>query len=114
MTYPMTLRIAVLAATFISGGAFAQQGTPPVMSDAAPLPAEDRNSPGAIVLENSPVRAQRDRDFDPSAPRAAPKSVGKGVMRATIREQTKSDRAKAREAEAIEFYRRGAGALDPK
>ena len=96
------------------GAALAQQSTPQVMTDTAPLPAEDRNSTGAIVLENSPVRAQRDRDFDPSEPRASNKSVGKGILRKTIREESKAERAKAREAEAIEFYRRGAGALDSK
>lgn len=114
MNYPMTLRIAVLAATLGAGGAFAQHSTPLVMSDAAPLPAEERDSTGAIVLDNSPVRAQRDRDFDASERRAENSSLGRGILRATLREQAKSDRAKAREAEAIEFYRRGAGASTPK
>ncbi|MES3001722.1 MAG: hypothetical protein V4787_13600 [Pseudomonadota bacterium] len=113
MKYPMTLRIAVLTAALGVGAAFAQQSAPLVMTDTAPLPAEDRNSTGAILLDNSPVRAQRDRDFDPSEPRASKKSVGKGIMRATIREQSKAERAKAREAAAIEFYQRGAGAGTP-
>jgi hypothetical protein len=30
-----------------------------VLSDAQPLPAEDRDSPGALLLQQSPVRAQR-------------------------------------------------------
>ena len=32
----------------------------PVVSDVAPAPPEDRASTGAIVLEQSPVRAQRE------------------------------------------------------
>jgi len=60
---------AVLLGTMLAVGALAQstedrdvpQPSAPgtVLSDAQPLPAEDRDSPGAIVLQQSPVRAQR-------------------------------------------------------
>jgi hypothetical protein len=58
---------ATLAALLSSGLAFAQaeppktaplQG-PAVLSDLAPPPAEERESAGAIVLDDSRVRAQR-------------------------------------------------------
>lgn len=111
MKYPMALRAALIAATLGAGAAFAQQSTPLVMSDMAPLPAEERSSTGAILLENSLVRAQRDRDFDASASRTGVGSLGRGIMRATLHEQTKADLAQAREERALEFYRRGAGSL---
>ena len=59
-----TPSIAFAAALLLAlGGAQAQTAptpTPKVLTDAAPLPAEDRNSMGAVVLQESPVLAQRD------------------------------------------------------
>lgn len=72
MKHPQLLRAALLAAaTLAAGSVLAQTGpsdttpaTPalssPVVSDVALPPPEDRASPGAIVLQDSPVRAQRD------------------------------------------------------
>ena len=42
-----------------------------VMSDVEPFPAEDRDSQGAVVLDDSRVRAQQD---------AAPRSPERGVV----------------------------------
>ena len=45
------------------GGAMAQTApapTPKVLSDAQPLPAEERSSMGAVVLEEAPVIAKRE------------------------------------------------------
>ena len=63
--------------------------TPPVMTDAAPLPASERGSIGAVLLEDSPVLAQREAferlaarneaillAFDPA--RDATRSMGAG------------------------------------
>lgn len=53
---------ALLAAAL--GGGFAcwaqTAPTPRVLSDMAPLPAEDRSSVGAVVLPDAPVLAQRE------------------------------------------------------
>jgi hypothetical protein len=55
---------ALLAVGAVAQSAENRDGPTPsapgtVLSDAQPLPAEDRDSPGAIVLQQSPVRAQR-------------------------------------------------------
>jgi hypothetical protein len=83
------------------------------ITDVGPPPAEERASTGAVVLEKSPVPAQR-KAFAESAARTGVVSVGRGVMRATTRAETQAELASAREAEAAEFYRRGAGALTEK
>ena len=53
---------ALLAAAL--GGGFASRAqtapTPPVLTDTAPLPPEDRSSLGAVILPDSPVLAQRE------------------------------------------------------
>ncbi|MBC5763790.1 hypothetical protein [Ramlibacter albus] len=61
-----TASIARTAAVLLAaalGGAYAQTApapAPKVMSDMAPLPAEDRASTGAIVLEEQPVLAKQE------------------------------------------------------
>jgi hypothetical protein len=70
MTRPILRRVgAMLVGALLATGALAQADeeregplpSPPgtVLSDAEPLPAEDRDSPGAIVNRDAPVRAQR-------------------------------------------------------
>jgi hypothetical protein len=116
MKHPLTaLRLAACAAAMMAAGAFAQNSALPVVSDTAPLPAEDRGSTGAIVLEQSPVRAQRDRDFEQGAAgkKTPPSSIGKHVLDATMRAQTKADLQKAREQKAIEFDKHGPAAGTP-
>ena len=110
MDNPILLRIAVLAALLATGGVLAQS-TPPVVTDVAPPPAEERSSPGAIVLENSLVQAQREQAFERSAARNGLASVGRGAVRATLRAQTKADLAQARQEEMLELKDRGAGSL---
>ena len=51
--------VATAGAQTAPGASVPSPGAP-VVTDAAPPPAEDRSSTGAIVLENAPVRAQRD------------------------------------------------------
>src|SRR5438477_10409307 len=71
MNYLHAIRASVLLAAFGVAGAFGQ--TPPTpapglpevgparpVTDVGPAPAEERDSIGAIVLETSPVRAQRE------------------------------------------------------
>lgn len=60
-TAPLAQATAVLLAAVL-GAAHAQTApapSPKVLTDAAPLPAEDRASTGAIVLEESPPLAKQ-------------------------------------------------------
>jgi hypothetical protein len=121
MKHPNLLRIAAFAAVLGAGGVLAETGadtgqapTPgsaPVATDVAPPPAEDRASPGAVVLENSLVRAQREKQFDRSAARNGVASVGQGAVRATMRERTEADLAQAKRDERLDLRVRGAGTL---
>jgi hypothetical protein len=64
MRYQTFVRAAagVLAtALFGTGAALAQtQPQPQVMTDAAPLPAAERSSSGAVIMMDQPVLAQRE------------------------------------------------------
>jgi hypothetical protein len=121
MNYPTSMRLAVLAAALGAGGVMAQTAPAPaptdpapVVSDVGPPPAHDRNSIGAIVLDDSLVRAQRDRDFERTSARTGVASVGRGVMREAMKAKAQAELAQARATEAAEFYRRGAGGMTPK
>ncbi len=120
MNYPPVIRSVIFSATCVAAAAtaFAQTAVPtpmqpaPVVTDVGPAPAHERSSIGAVVLEDSMVRAQRDRAFEQSGTRTGVTSVGRGVLRATMRAKAEADLAKAREEEAVEFYLRGEGALN--
>jgi hypothetical protein len=122
MKYPMAMQAALLAAVLAAGGANAQTtpaepaaATPgkagAVMTDVGPAPAEERNSTGAIVLENSLVQAQRQNGFARASAHTGVASIGRGVLRATLKAQKQAETAQAREDDAVDFYRHGAGAL---
>jgi hypothetical protein len=110
MDYPILLRTGALAGVLATGSVLAQS-TPPVVTDLAPPPAEERSSPGALVLDNSLVRAQRDQAFELSAARNGVASIGRGTVRAAMRAQTEADLAQARQNNALELKGRGAGSL---
>jgi hypothetical protein len=112
MKYPKLMWSCVLAAAVGTGAVLAQ--TTSTTTDVGPPPAEERSSTGAIVLEKSLVRAQRDNAFQQSASQTGVTSVGRGVLRATMKAQTEADLAKAREAEAVNLQDRGAGSLIEK
>jgi hypothetical protein len=112
MKYPNLMRTGALAAALVTGTVLAQ--TAPAVTDVTMPPAEERDSTGAILLENSLVRAQRDNAFQRSASQTGVTSVGRGVLRATMKAQTEADLAKAREAEAVNLKDRGAGSLIEK
>lgn len=57
MKYPCLLSATLAAGLWV--GAASAQVTPAVITDAGQPPAEERDSNGAIVLENSMVRAQQ-------------------------------------------------------
>lgn len=116
MKYPLSMRLALLAAAVAAGGAFAQNlaaptDPSPVVSDVGPPPAHERNSMGAIVLDDSLVRAQRDRDFERASSRTGVVSVGRGAIRETMKLKAQADLAQSRAAEAAELYRRGAAGM---
>ncbi len=107
MSIRMLAMLALAAASLGAASVEAQAPAAPV-TDVAPPRAEERNSAGAVVLENSPVPAQRSKAAEsPPSPGAGP--VGRGVMRATKRAQTRADRASARAAKADLQRRRDAG-----
>ena len=122
MNYAILIRGAAIAAALGAGSVLAQTRPapsdsglePPVVTDAGPAPAQSRDSLGAIVLENSMVRAQRQNAFERASARTGVGSVGRGVLRATARAQRDADLAQARQDEAAELYRHGAGGLTEK
>ena len=107
MKVPPARSWAVLLFAGAMAGAFAQSvrdnETPQpvpgqVMSDTQPLPAEHRDSMGAVVLDQSRVRAQQRAGFDASAERTGiPSAIGRNVSRVVERARSWSD---LREAEA--------------
>jgi hypothetical protein len=76
------------------------------MNDVAPLPAEDRESLGAIVLENSMVRAQR-RAF-------GARRTSLDVAGASRSARTKEELREQREEESLRLREMGAGSLTPR
>lgn len=121
MNYSNPLCAGLFAALLGVGVAAAQSTTSPatppapaVATDAGPPPAEERTSTGAIVLENSLVRAQRDNAFGQDAQRTGVATVGRGATRAMSNAQLQSELARAREAEAQELHERGASSLTVK
>jgi hypothetical protein len=121
MNCPSLLSVGALLAS-LGGGALAQTApsptTPhqsaPVVSDVGPRPAEDRSSTGAVVLEDSMVRAQREQAFERSGARTGVTTVGRGTVRAMKRAQVEADLAQAREQEAMQLRQGGAASLDEK
>jgi hypothetical protein len=117
MKYAYLMRTAVCAATLGAGCVLAQTSppaaadfvpaSPPVASDAAPLPAEDRDSTGAIVLQNSMVRAQRDSASQRTGSGNGLASVGRRAVRAAMDMQPQGELAQSREPRPIDLYRPG-------
>jgi hypothetical protein len=82
MKYLNAMRGGLMAAAWAAGSAFAQP-TPPVMTDTTYAPAEERDSVGAVLLEENMVVAQRREFGTRSTPRDV-QAVGRGVMQATL------------------------------
>jgi len=108
MRYPAFVRAAALAlpaALFFSGAVQAQtpaptQPQPTTMSDAAPLPAQERTSSGAVILMDEPVLAQREQMDQALARAPDTRSMGAGPARLASRPLTK---------EEIDAVERGSG-----
>ena len=94
---------AALLGALLAAGTLAQNAedsdapihSPPgtVLSDAEPLPPEDRDSNGAILLKHSPVRAQRQTAVDETG--ASVRAIGRGITQvlggAPAAQQEKTD-----------------------
>lgn len=93
---------SLIAVAWIAGSAFAQQ---PSMTDVNFAPAEDRNSVGAVMLENSEVIAQRQAFGTRNTP-VEVATIGRGVMEATL--------AAARQQDAGPDTRALGGPPEPK
>ena len=72
----------IAAALWAAGSAFAQV-TPAVMTDTTYAPAEDRDSVGAVLVEDKMVLAQR-REFGERSTPQEVAAIGRGVMEATF------------------------------
>ncbi|HTH80648.1 MAG TPA: hypothetical protein VL593_16870 [Ramlibacter sp.] len=120
-----TVMRPVLAMTLAAAGsAFAQSTnpsvttpsvitTPPVMNDTLPLPAENRESLGAVVLQDSMVRAQREA-FAARRTSLSVANVGRRVDRVQRKTQTKQELQQQRDDESLRLREMGAGALNPQ
>ncbi|MDB5883801.1 MAG: hypothetical protein JWP43_3679 [Ramlibacter sp.] len=108
MNYVHLMRAAICAATLGAGCVLAQTIAAPVVTDVAPAPAEDRDSTGAIVLQNSLVRAQRDNAFQRASSRNGLASVGQRAVRAAMDVQPQGELAQVREPRPIDLYQPGA------
>lgn len=113
MDLSLALRAGFAAAFLAASTALAQSSTPAVMTDVTLPPAEERDSLGAIVLENSMVRAQRDA-FAARHTSLRVSSPGRGVVRAGRATRTKQDLQQQREDESIRLHEVGAGSLTPR
>jgi hypothetical protein len=109
MDISIVMRMGLAALGLAAGGAFAQSRTP-VQSDVGPPPAEERDSIGAVVLQNSMVRAQREALAGRYVPTRVT-SVGRGVIRMTRSAHTKEELQQQREDDAIRLHEMGAGSL---
>ena len=103
---------AVLStALFAAGATVAQeapkQAEPAVMTDAAPLPAHDRDSVGAVILMDQPVLAQREA-LTQAQERSAvdTRSMGAGPSRLIRDVFTKEQLEQQRALDAAERMRR--------
>lgn len=79
---PLIPAAAIAWAVFAAGPALAQSSKMPSARDTGPAPAEERESAGAILLEDSPVLAQK-AQMQQVAARNRPEDVARGVLQAT-------------------------------
>jgi len=82
MKYLDAMRGGLIVAACAAASAFAQP-TPPVMTDTTYAPAEDRDSVGAVLVEDRMVIAQR-REFGARSTPQDVAAIGRGVMQATL------------------------------
>jgi hypothetical protein len=89
---------AWLAAALFCLPAAAQSPTAPAtMTDVAPLPAEDRDSLGAVVLDRSLQRARTGNAFVDAARRTGLADMGRGTVRSRLQQPPQAGVAEVRE-----------------
>jgi hypothetical protein len=85
MRYPAFVRTAALtlpvALLFSSVGWTQTQPQPTILSDVAPLPAQERTSSGAVILMDQPVLAQREQMEQAAARAPDTRTLGAGPAR---------------------------------
>jgi hypothetical protein len=113
MNASSTIRCGAFAALLAAAGAYAQS-EPPVMNDITLPPAEDRDSVGAVVLENSMVRAQREVYIASRSGASRVAAVARDADRATRAARTREDIKAMREDDRMRLREMGAGSLDPR
>ena len=105
MRYPAFVRTAALAlpvALIFSGAAWAQTAPQPaVLSDAAPLPAQERTSSGAVILMDQPVLAQREQMEQAAARTPDTRTLGAGPARQLQRALRQGDRERDNATDAV-------------
>jgi hypothetical protein len=89
MQYPALVRAAALAlpaVLFSTGAAWAQttEPQPNTMVDTAPLPAQDRESNGAVIMMDQPVLAQSEAMAQAQARMPDTTALGAGPARLSI------------------------------
>jgi hypothetical protein len=121
-----TMAIVRTAATVLvaacGGMAFAQSPanpapTPPVMTDVAPLPPQERGSHGAIQMADQPVLAKRaylERLAAEQGSTVDTRSMGAGPARIMRREQTRTDLKDLRAKDAADLQQDGNRSATPK
>lgn len=113
---PYARTAALLLAALCSGAALAQKSTPLVLTDVAPLPAEERGSLGAVIMTDQPVLAQREMMNNLAASRLNTSVMGGPPVPARVlrgkraRDELLIERAR----EATRLQRDGARSLDEK
>ncbi len=114
MKYPFSIRTAsaalVMLAAFEAGPVVAQPSMT-VITDVGPLPAEERESAGAIVLDASRVQAQRAATQMGGPP--ATNRMGSGPANSRIsneRARYEAEQARLRQEEA-DLKRKGAASV---
>jgi hypothetical protein len=93
--------VAATAQTLPSDAEAPQEVPGLVLSDAQPLPAEDRESAGAVVLHESRVRAHRSAFSASSERTGIPSAIGRNVSRVLDRARNGPDAV--READATRY-----------
>lgn len=112
MRYQAFVRAAatVLSTAFLAAGAAHAQEVkrpePVTMTDTAPLPAQDRQSTGAVILMNEPVLAQREAMMAAQERSAVDtRSMGAGPARLLREVFTKEQLEQQRALDAAERMR---------
>lgn len=93
-----------LSTALLSAGAVWAQQAPRTLTDTRPMPAEERNSAGAIVLMNDPVLAQRAQmeQLLARTPQPDTRAMGAGPARIVRQVENREAAERKRDLDAAE------------